>query len=81
MMMIHNTGGMAEVYRTSAVQTYNGGPVAGLIGSSALGRRLGFDNVLVDRHGRHELRHRARGATARPRFYQFRPVIDRSGWT
>ena len=46
-MLVHNTGGMAEVYRTAAVQTYNGGPVAGLIGASAIGRRLGYDNVLV----------------------------------
>jgi N-methylhydantoinase A/oxoprolinase/acetone carboxylase beta subunit len=75
-MMVHNTGGTAEVYRTSAVQTYNGGPVAGLIGGSALGRRLGFDNVLVTDMGgtSFDIGLVVHGST---RFYQFRPVIDR----
>src|SRR5947207_15289081 len=41
MMMIHNTGGMATVLRTSSVSTYNGGPVAGLMGSSHIGRLYG----------------------------------------
>ena len=75
-MMVHNTGGTAEVYRTSAVQTYNGGPVAGLIGGSALGKRLGFDNVLVTDMGgtSFDIGLVVKGST---RFYQFRPVIDR----
>jgi N-methylhydantoinase A/oxoprolinase/acetone carboxylase beta subunit len=75
-MMVHNTGGMAEVYRTSAVQTYNGGPVAGLIGGSAIGKRLGFDNVLVTDMGgtSFDIGLVVKGST---RFYQFRPIIDR----
>jgi len=75
-MMVHNTGGTAEVYRTSAVQTYNGGPVAGLIGGSALGKRLGYDNVLVTDMGgtSFDIGLVVKGST---RFYQFRPVIDR----
>ncbi|MBI2963754.1 MAG: hydantoinase/oxoprolinase family protein, partial [Deltaproteobacteria bacterium] len=75
-MMVHNTGGTAEVYRTSAVQTYNGGPVAGLIGGSALGRRLGYDNVLVTDMGgtSFDIGLVVKGST---RFYQFRPIIDR----
>lgn len=75
-MMVHNTGGMAEVYRTSAVQTYNGGPVAGLIGGSALGKRLGYDNVLVTDMGgtSFDIGLVVAGST---RFYQFRPIIDR----
>ena len=40
MMMVHNTGGMASVFRSAAVHTYNGGPVAGLMGSSTLGRPM-----------------------------------------
>jgi N-methylhydantoinase A/acetophenone carboxylase len=75
-MLVHNTGGMAEVYRTAAVQTYNGGPVAGLIGASAIGRRLGDENVLVTDMGgtSFDLGLVVGGST---RTYQFRPIIDR----
>lgn len=76
MMMVHNTGGMAEVYRTSAVQTFNGGPVAGLIGGAAVGKRLGYDNILVTDMGgtSFDIGLVVHGA---PRAYDFRPVIDR----
>ena len=75
-MMVHNTGGMAEVYRTSAVQTYNGGPVAGLIGGAAVGKRLGHDNVLVTDMGgtSFDIGLVVHGSA---RTYDFRPVIDR----
>jgi N-methylhydantoinase A/acetophenone carboxylase len=75
-MMVHNTGGMAEVYRTSAVQTFNGGPVAGLIGGAAVGKRLGYDNVLVTDMGgtSFDIGLVIHGST---RTYDFRPVIDR----
>jgi N-methylhydantoinase A/oxoprolinase/acetone carboxylase beta subunit len=75
-MMVHNTGGMAEVYRTSAVETFNGGPVAGLIGSAAIGGDLGFSNVIVADMGgtSFDIGMVVHGRT---RFYQFKPVIDR----
>lgn len=47
MMMVHNTGGMASVFRSAAIQTFSGGPVAGLIGSSTLGDHYGYDNVVL----------------------------------
>lgn len=74
-MMIHNTGGMAEVYRTSAVETFNGGPVAGLIGGAAVGRKLGHENVIVGDMGgtSFDLGVVVGGST---RTYEFRPVID-----
>ena len=74
-MMIHNTGGMAEVYRTSAVETFNGGPVAGLIGGAAVGRALGHPNVIVGDMGgtSFDLGVVVDGST---RTYDFRPVID-----
>jgi N-methylhydantoinase A/oxoprolinase/acetone carboxylase beta subunit len=31
--MVHNTGGCADVFKTTASRTYNGGPVSGLIGA------------------------------------------------
>ena len=75
-MMVHNSGGMAEVYRTSAVQTFNGGPVAGLIGGAAVGKRLGYENVLVTDMGgtSFDIGLIVHGST---RTYDFRPVIDR----
>ncbi|HEV2920207.1 MAG TPA: hydantoinase/oxoprolinase family protein, partial [Actinomycetota bacterium] len=32
-LMIHNSGGSGEVFKTTASRTYNGGPVSGLMGS------------------------------------------------
>lgn len=76
MMMIHNTGGMASVLRTSAVNTYNGGPVAGLMASSYIGRLYGYGNVVTADMGgtSFDIGMVAEGS---PRFYQFMPVIDR----
>jgi N-methylhydantoinase A/acetophenone carboxylase len=78
MMMVHNTGGMASVFRSAAVHTYNGGPVAGLMGSSTLGRAYGYDNVVVTDMGgtSFDIAMVVEGST---RFYQFAPTIDR--WT
>jgi N-methylhydantoinase A/oxoprolinase/acetone carboxylase beta subunit len=78
LMMVHNTGGMASVFRSAAVHTYNGGPVAGLMGSSALGRAYGYKNVVVTDMGgtSFDIAMVVEGST---RFYQFAPTIDR--WT
>ncbi|MDY7037569.1 MAG: hydantoinase/oxoprolinase family protein [Thermodesulfobacteriota bacterium] len=76
MMMVHNTGGMAEVFRTIAVQTFNGGPVAGLIGCAYLGEMEGYDNVVMsDMGGTSFDIGLVSGGSAR--FYAFQPVIDR----
>jgi len=78
LMMVHNTGGMASVFRSAAVHTYNGGPVAGLMGSSALGREYGYKNVVLTDMGgtSFDIAMVVEGST---RFYQFAPTIDR--WT
>ena len=78
LMMVHNTGGMASVFRSAAVHTYNGGPVAGLMGSAALGRAYGYKNVVVTDMGgtSFDIAMVVEGST---RFYQFAPTIDR--WT
>lgn len=75
-MMVHNSGGMAEVYRTQAIQTYNGGPVAGVIGSAHMGKLHGFDNVVVTDMGgtSFDLGLIVAGST---RFYAFQPIINR----
>ena len=78
LMMVHNTGGMASVFRSAAVQTYNGGPVAGLMGSSTLGHTYGYKNVVVTDMGgtSFDIAMVVEGST---RFYKFAPTIDR--WT
>jgi len=76
LMMIHNTGGMAEVYRTSALNMFNAGPVSALIGSSYLGEQYGFDNVIAADMGgtSFDLSLVVQGST---RSYDMDPVIDR----
>ena len=76
LMMVHNTGGMASVFRSSAIQTFSGGPVAGLMGSSRLGDSYGFDNVVVTDMGgtSFDIGLIVQGST---RFYQLAPTIDR----
>jgi N-methylhydantoinase A/oxoprolinase/acetone carboxylase beta subunit len=78
LMMVHNTGGMASVFRSAAVATFNGGPVAGLMGSAALGRAYGRKNVVVTDMGgtSFDIAMVVEGST---RFYKFAPTIDR--WT
>jgi N-methylhydantoinase A/acetophenone carboxylase len=78
LMMVHNTGGMASVFRSAALQTFNGGPVAGLMGSAALGRAYGHTNVVITDMGgtSFDIAMVVEGST---RFYQFAPTIDR--WT
>jgi N-methylhydantoinase A/oxoprolinase/acetone carboxylase beta subunit len=78
LMMVHNTGGMASVFRSAAMHTFNGGPVAGLMGSSALGRGYGRKNVVLTDMGgtSFDIAMVVEGST---RFYKFAPTIDR--WT
>jgi N-methylhydantoinase A/oxoprolinase/acetone carboxylase beta subunit len=75
-MMVHNSGGMAEVFRTAAIQTFNGGPVAGLIGGANVGKILGYDNIVVSDMGgtSFDLGLVVAGSS---RFYQYHPLIDR----
>jgi N-methylhydantoinase A/oxoprolinase/acetone carboxylase beta subunit len=74
-LMVHNTGGMAEVYRTAAVNTYNGGPVAGIIGSAHIGNIYGYPNIVVTDMGgtSFDIGLVIDGKT---RFSPYNPVID-----
>ncbi len=51
LLIVHNTGGVADIYHTTALQTYCAGPVAGLIGAAYLAKQLGHGNVLVSDMG------------------------------
>jgi N-methylhydantoinase A/acetophenone carboxylase len=74
--MIHNTGGMAESYKTTAVETYNGGPVAGLVGSQEVADVFDHDKVVVTDMGgtSFDIGLVIQGGTES---YDFEPIIDR----
>ena len=74
--MIHNSGGIAEIFKTTASRTYNGGPVAGLIGAQHIARQLGYHNVVTTDVGGTSF---DIGLIVQDsvRNYEFRPIIDR----
>jgi N-methylhydantoinase A len=76
LQMVQNTGGVAKLSRTRVVDTYQSGPVAGLMGSGARASDLGVDNVICTDMGgtSFDLGVLVEGS---PRFYSVRPVIDR----
>ena len=76
LQMVQNTGGVAKLSRTRVVDTYQSGPVAGLMGSGARARSLDIDNVICTDMGgtSFDLGVLVEGS---PRFYSVRPVIDR----
>lgn len=47
LMIIHGTGGMSRLSHTAAVDTYNSGPVAGLLGGAETASMYGAENILV----------------------------------
>ncbi|UGS34378.1 hydantoinase/oxoprolinase family protein [Capillimicrobium parvum] len=74
--MIHNTGGCADLFKTTASRTYNGGPIAGLIGARNISRVLGAPNVVTaDVGGTSFDIGLVVGDSVRN--YEFNPVIDR----
>lgn len=47
LLIVHSTGGVARVAKTTAVHTYNSGPVAGLYGSLAVARLYHQTDVIT----------------------------------
>jgi N-methylhydantoinase A/acetophenone carboxylase len=74
--MVHNTGGCADVFKTTASRTYNGGPVSGLIGARDIARQLGYHNVVASDVGGTSF---DIGLVVADdvRNYEFNPIIDR----
>lgn len=76
LLMVHNSGGMAELSKTRAIDTFNGGPIAGIVGSLEIAKLYGFENVITTDMG---------GTSfdvgvvteGRPHFFEVRPTIDR----
>ncbi len=75
-MMVQNTGGVAEIYKATASRTYNGGPVAGLIGARDIARQLGYRNVVSSDVGGTSF-DIGLVVSADVRNYEFSPIIDR----
>ncbi|MEQ8660159.1 MAG: hydantoinase/oxoprolinase family protein, partial [Gammaproteobacteria bacterium] len=75
-LLTHNTGGSAEMFKTTASRTYNGGPIAGLMGAYHFGRALGYRNVIAADVGGTSF-DVGMVVDAGVRSYEFRPVIDR----
>lgn len=76
LILVHNTGGTKKVSRTKAVLTHNAGPVAGMYGSTAVGRLGGYENIVFTDMGgtSFDIGVIAGGEL---RAHDFIPVIDR----
>lgn len=75
-LMIHNSGGSADIFKTSACRTFNGGPVSGLMGSAYFAEKLGYKNVIMGDVGGTSF-DVALVVESSVRNYMFKPVIDR----
>lgn len=77
MQIVHNSGGMAQLNRTHALQTVHAGPVAGLSAAEQAAGELGIDNlVCVDMGGTSfDVGLVTEGGGVR--HYEFEPIIDR----
>jgi N-methylhydantoinase A/acetophenone carboxylase len=76
LLMIQSSGGIAEVFRTTASRTFNSGPVSGLMGAHHVAKSLGYQNVVMSDMGGTSF---DVGLVVKDsvRSYDFRPIIDR----
>src|SRR5258707_8366727 len=76
LLMIQSSGGIAEVFRTTASRTFNRGPVSGLMGAHHVAKSLGYQNVVMTDMGGTSF---DVGLVVKDsvRSYDFRPIIDR----
>ncbi|MBB4660629.1 hydantoinase/oxoprolinase family protein [Conexibacter arvalis] len=76
LLLVHNSGGMGSLARTTPVQTVHAGPVSGLYGSRRVAEAHGYDSVVTTDMGgtSFDVGVVVRGSV---RFYDFNPVIDR----
>jgi N-methylhydantoinase A len=76
LLMIQSSGGIAEVFRTTASRTFNSGPVSGLMGAHHVAKMLGYHNVIMTDMGGTSF---DVGLVVKDsvRSYDFRPIIDR----
>jgi N-methylhydantoinase A/oxoprolinase/acetone carboxylase beta subunit len=74
--LTHNSGGSAEIFKTTASRTFNGGPVSGLMGAYHIGKALGYSNVIATDVGGTSF-DVGMVVDNSIRSYEFRPIIDR----
>ena len=76
LMLVHNSGGMAKLSRSKVTDTYNAGPVAGMVASLNIARLYGITNVITAEMGGTTFN---MGLVANDdiRSYEIDPVIDR----
>jgi N-methylhydantoinase A/oxoprolinase/acetone carboxylase beta subunit len=76
LLMIQSSGGISEVFRTTASRTFNSGPVSGLMGAHHVAQTLGYHNVIMTDMGGTSF---DVGLVVKDsvRSYDFRPIIDR----
>ena len=76
MLVIHNSGGMAQLNSTDALQTIHSGPVAGISASEHLAAQAGLGNVVATDMGGTSFDIGLVPADG-VKHYDFMPVIDR----
>ncbi len=76
MLLVHNTGGMAQLNSTDALQTVHSGPVAGIYASEELAKQGGMGNVVSTDMGgtSFDIGIVVEGGY---KHYDFNPIIDR----
>jgi N-methylhydantoinase A len=76
MLVIHNSGGMAQLNSTDALQTIHSGPVSGIAASEHLAMQAGLGNVVATDMGgtSYDIGIVVDGGV---KHYDFNPVIDR----
>jgi len=76
MLVIHNSGGMAQLNSTDALQTIHSGPVSGIAASEHLATQAGLGNVVATDMGgtSYDIGIVVEGGV---KHYDFNPVIDR----
>jgi len=73
---VHSTGAVSKVIKTSALETYASGPIAGLLGGAPVCEKYGISNVIMTDMGGTSF-DIAMIVDGKPGFYQYRPVIER----
>lgn len=76
MLVVHNSGGMAQLNSTDALQTIHSGPVSGIAASEHLAMQAGLGNVVATDMGgtSYDIGIVVEGGV---KHYDFNPVIDR----
>jgi N-methylhydantoinase A len=76
LLLVHNSGGMGSLSRSTPLNTVHAGPVSGLFGAGHLAESFGYDKIITTDMGgtSFDVGIVVQGSV---RFYEFNPVIDR----